>query len=90
MADGEIFGFPGPNGAGKTTTINMFKSLACPDAGTLALAGMLCARSPKTAHHPTGVIPGERHPYPALTGFENRCFGVAPYGMAKNKREQRD
>jgi len=37
---GSVFGFLGPNGAGKTTTLRLITSLARPDAGRGAIAGI--------------------------------------------------
>jgi ABC-2 type transport system ATP-binding protein len=85
----ELFGFLGPNGAGKTTTINMLTGLARPDAGSIQIGGLDCARNPKAAQHLIGVVPDESNLYPELTGFDNLCFCAALYGVRKNEREVR-
>ena len=86
---GELFGFLGPNGAGKTTTINMLTGLARPDAGTIRVGGIDCARDPKAAQHLIGVVPDDSNLYPELTGHENLCFCGALYGLRRAERESR-
>jgi len=89
VQQGELFGFLGPNGAGKTTTINMLTGLARPDAGSIRIAGIDCARDPKAAQHLMGIVPDESNLYPELTGFDNLTFCGALYGMRKRDREAR-
>jgi ABC-2 type transport system ATP-binding protein len=86
---GELFGLLGPNGAGKTTTINMLTGLARPDSGTIRIAGIDCAASPRAAQHLVGVVPDENNLYPELTGFENLCFCAALNGLGKAERRLR-
>ncbi|MFO7674716.1 MAG: ABC transporter ATP-binding protein [bacterium] len=78
---GELFGLLGPNGAGKTTTINLLTGLARPDAGGFSIAGIDCARRPRSAQHLIGVVPDESNLYPELTGFENLRFCASLYGI---------
>ncbi len=89
VRSGELFGFLGPNGAGKTTTINMLTGLARPDAGTIRIGGIDCAKNPRAAQHLVGVVPDESNLYPELTGFDNLCFCAALYGMGKAERQAR-
>ena len=89
VRSGELFGFLGPNGAGKTTTINMLTGLARPDAGTIHISGIDCTKNPRAAQHLIGVVPDESNLYPELTGFGNRCFCAALYGINKAERKSR-
>lgn len=89
VMDGELFGFLGPNGAGKTTTINMLTGLARPDAGTITVGGIDCAKKPKSAQHLIGVVPDESNLYPELSGYDNLCFCGGLYGMRLTERKAR-
>ena len=86
---GELFGLLGPNGAGKTTTINLLTGLARPDAGVFSIAGIDCARRPRSAQHLIGVVPDESNLYPELTGLDNLCFCASLYGIPGPEAEAR-
>ncbi|HDR06605.1 MAG TPA: ABC transporter ATP-binding protein, partial [Candidatus Coatesbacteria bacterium] len=70
-------------------TINMLTGLARPDAGTITVEGVDCAKNPRAVQHLFGVVGDSSNLYPELTGFDNLCFCAALFGVRKNEREAR-
>lgn len=57
---GEIVGYIGPNGAGKSTTIKMLSGVLVPDAGEIAVGGIVPYRERKKNARRIGVVFGQR------------------------------
>lgn len=78
---GEIFGLLGPNGAGKTTTLRCLCTLATPDAGAIALAGISVLDHPKLARQRLGYVAQEVAIDKVLTGRELLQLQAALYHL---------
>jgi ABC-2 type transport system ATP-binding protein len=87
---GEIFGFLGPNGAGKSTTIRMLTGISLPSAGTAKILGYDIVRNPVEAQALMGIVPDISNIYTALTAWQNLDFTGKLYGIARNKREEKN
>jgi ABC-2 type transport system ATP-binding protein len=68
---GSILGLLGPNGAGKTTAVRILTTLALPDAGRGAVAGIDVVRSPGEVRRHIGVAAQDATLDPLLTGRQN-------------------
>jgi ABC-2 type transport system ATP-binding protein len=68
---GTILGLLGPNGAGKTTAVRILTTLARPDAGRAAVAGIDVVRHPGEVRRYIGVVGQEATLDPLLTGTQN-------------------
>src|ERR1700760_4676542 len=79
---GSIFALVGPNGAGKSTTVKILTTLAVPDAGTAAVAGIDVIAAPAQARRVIGVVGQRSGADPAATGRENLILQGHLYGMA--------
>ena len=53
---GTVLGLLGPNGAGKTTAVRILTTLARPDAGRAAVAGIHVVRHPAQVRRHIGVV----------------------------------
>ncbi|MBD3204977.1 ATP-binding cassette domain-containing protein [Candidatus Bathyarchaeota archaeon] len=87
---GEIFGFLGPNGAGKSTTIRMLTGISLPSAGTAKILGYDIVRNPVEAQALMGIVPDISNIYTALTAWQNLDFTGKLYGIARDKREEKN
>ncbi len=67
---GEFYALLGPNGAGKTTTLRMIAGLLAPDSGTITVAGVDLATSPRDAKRVIAYVPDEPMLYDKLTPIE--------------------
>jgi ABC-2 type transport system ATP-binding protein len=68
---GTILGLLGPNGAGKTTCVRVLTTLARPDAGSAAVAGIDVLRHPGEVRRRIGVAAQDATLDPLLTGRQN-------------------
>ena len=68
---GTILGLLGPNGAGKTTAVRILTTLALPDAGRAAVAGVDVVRQPGEVRRHIGVAAQDATLDPLLTGRQN-------------------
>jgi ABC-2 type transport system ATP-binding protein len=68
---GTILGLLGPNGAGKTTAVRILTTLALPDAGRAAVAGIDVVKHPGQVRRYIGVVGQEATLDPLLSGRQN-------------------
>ncbi|HXY28293.1 MAG TPA: ATP-binding cassette domain-containing protein, partial [Acidimicrobiales bacterium] len=68
---GTILGLLGPNGAGKTTAVRILTTLALPDAGRGAVAGIDVVKHPGEVRRQIGVAAQDATLDPLLTGRQN-------------------
>jgi ABC-2 type transport system ATP-binding protein len=68
---GTILGLLGPNGAGKTTAVRILTTLALPDAGRAAVAGIDVVKHPRQVRRYIGVVGQEATLDPLLSGRQN-------------------
>jgi ABC-2 type transport system ATP-binding protein len=68
---GTILGLLGPNGAGKTTAVRILTTLARPDAGRGAVAGIDVVKHPREVRRYIGVAAQDATLDPLLTGRQN-------------------
>ena len=68
---GTILGLLGPNGAGKTTAVRILTTLARPDGGRAAVAGIDVASHPGEVRRHIGVAAQDATLDPLLTGRQN-------------------
>ena len=68
---GTILGLLGPNGAGKTTAVRILTTLALPDAGRGAVAGIDVVKHPGEVRRHIGVAAQDATLDPLLTGRQN-------------------
>ncbi len=68
---GTILGLLGPNGAGKTTAVRVLTTLARPDAGQAAVAGIDVLKHPAEVRRHIGVAAQDATLDPLLTGRQN-------------------
>src|SRR6516162_4472156 len=68
---GTILGLLGPNGAGKTTAVRILTTLARPDGGRAAVAGIDVVKHPGEVRRHIGVAAQDATLDPLLTGRQN-------------------
>ncbi len=68
---GRVLGLLGPNGAGKTTAVRVLTTLARPDGGRAAVAGVDVVRHPAEVRRHIGVAAQDATLDPLLTGRQN-------------------
>ena len=81
VARGEILGLLGPNGAGKTTTISMACGVVTPSRGSVKIAGISLAASPRTAKAHLGLVPQDLALFDELSADQNLRYFGALYGL---------
>ena len=81
VARGTVFGLLGPNGAGKSTTIKILTTLARPDSGTAAVAGLDVLKRPEQVRRVIGVVAQKSGSDPMATGRENLILQGHLFGM---------
>lgn len=86
---GEIFGLLGPNGAGKTTTLRCICTLAQPDAGEVAVAGISAIAQPRAARRKLGYVAQEVALDKVLTGREMLELQAALYHVPRSRIRER-
>ena len=80
---GTILGLLGPNGAGKTTAVRILATLALPDAGRAAVAGIDVVKHPGQVRRYIGVAAQEATLDPLLTGRQNLVIVGELSGMGR-------
>ena len=78
---GTIYALLGPNGAGKTTTMRILTTLARPDQGQAAVAGIDVLRDPGAVRSVIGAVSQQGGAVPLLTGQENLALQGRLYGL---------
>jgi ABC-2 type transport system ATP-binding protein len=68
---GTLLGLLGPNGAGKTTAVRILTTMALPDGGRAAVAGIDVVKHPGEVRHHIGVAAQDATLDPLLTGRQN-------------------
>jgi sodium transport system ATP-binding protein len=81
-ANGRITGLLGANGAGKTTTLRMLGGLFPPDAGHIAVDGIVVKDDAMKALARMGILGDAHGLYPRLTARENIAYFGRLQGMA--------
>jgi len=87
---GEIFGLLGANGAGKSTTFRMLCGLLPVTAGSVTVAGRDLRRAAAAARSRLGYMAQHFSLYGHLTVAENLHFFASAYGLAGERRAERN
>jgi ABC-type branched-subunit amino acid transport system ATPase component len=80
---GTILGLLGPNGAGTTTAVRILTTLALPDAGRAAVAGMDVVKHPGQVRRCIGVAAQDATLDSLLTGRQNLVIVGELSGMGR-------
>jgi ABC-2 type transport system ATP-binding protein len=80
---GTILGLLGPNGAGKTTAVRILTTLALPDAGRAAVAGIDVVKHPGQVRRYIGVAAQDATLDPLLNGRQNLVITGELSGMGR-------
>jgi daunorubicin resistance ABC transporter ATP-binding subunit len=80
---GTLLGLLGPNGAGKTTAVRVLTTLALPDSGRAAVAGIDVVRHPAQVRRRIGVAAQDATLDRLLTGRQNLVLVGELSGMAR-------
>jgi ABC-2 type transport system ATP-binding protein len=80
---GTLLGLLGPNGAGKTTAVRVLTTLALPDSGRAAVAGIDVVRHPARARRYIGVAAQDATLDRLLTGRQNLVLVGELSGMGR-------
>jgi ABC-2 type transport system ATP-binding protein len=86
---GETFGLLGPNGAGKTTTISILTTLALPNSGRAAIAGIDVVANSIGAKQRIAVVPQRNNLDRSLRVGEILTYHAAYHGVARAERVAR-
>ena len=86
---GAILGLLGPNGAGKTTSVRILTTLARPDGGRAAVAGIDVVKRPGEARRHIGVAAQDATLDLLLTGRENLAIVGELSGMGRAAAQAR-
>ncbi len=82
-APGTVLGLLGPNGAGKTTAVRVLTTLALPDSGRAAVAGIDVVRHPAEVRRRIGVAAQDATLDRLLTGRQNLVLVAELSGMSR-------
>jgi ABC-2 type transport system ATP-binding protein len=86
---GTLLGLLGPNGAGKTTAVRVLTTLALPDSGRAAVAGIDVVRHPAKVRRCIGVAAQDATLDRLLTGRQNLVLVGELSGMARQRARAR-
>jgi ABC-type multidrug transport system ATPase subunit len=86
---GTILGLLGPNGAGKTTAVRILTTLALPDAGRAAVAGIDVVKHPGQVRRYLGVAAQDATLDSLLTGRQNLVIVGELSGMRRAASQAR-
>jgi ABC-2 type transport system ATP-binding protein len=86
---GTLLGLLGPNGAGKTTAVRVLTTLALPDTGRAAVAGIDVARHPAQVRRYIGVAAQDATLDRLLTGRQNLVLVGELSGMGRQPARAR-
>ncbi|MGH8980536.1 MAG: ABC transporter ATP-binding protein, partial [Acidimicrobiales bacterium] len=89
VAPGTILGLLGPNGAGKTTAVRVLTTLAIPDSGRAAVAGVDVVRHPARVRQYIGVAAQDATLDRLLTGRQNLVLTGELSGLARQRARAR-
>ena len=89
VAPGTVFGLLGPNGAGKSTTVKILTTLARPDSGRAAVAGVDVLADPDRVRRLIGVVAQGSGVDVQATGRENLRLQGHIYGIRGRALEER-
>ncbi|MBV8033982.1 ATP-binding cassette domain-containing protein [Roseateles sp.] len=87
--NGRITGLLGANGAGKTTTLRMLGGLFPPDAGHIAVDGLVVTDAPLKALARMGILGDAHGLYPRLSARENIVYYGRLQGMTPDAANAR-
>jgi ABC-2 type transport system ATP-binding protein len=83
VPEGTLLGLLGPNGAGKTTAVRVLTTLAIPDGGRAAVAGIDVVRHPAQVRRYIGVAAQDATLDRLLTGRQNLVLVGELSGMGR-------
>ena len=86
---GTLLGLLGPNGAGKTTAVRVLTTLALPDSGRAAVAGIDVVRHPALVRRRIGVAAQDATLDRLLTGRQNLVLVGELSGMSRQAARAR-
>jgi ABC-2 type transport system ATP-binding protein len=86
---GTLLGLLGPNGAGKTTAVRVLTTLALPDGGRAAVAGIDVVRHPAGVRRRIGVAAQDATLDRLLTGRQNLVLVGELSGMGRRQARAR-
>jgi ABC-2 type transport system ATP-binding protein len=86
---GTLLGLLGPNGAGKTTAVRILTTLALPDSGRAAVAGIDVVRHPALVRRRIGVAAQDATLDRLLTGRQNLVLVGELSGMGRQPARAR-
>jgi ABC-2 type transport system ATP-binding protein len=86
---GTLLGLLGPNGAGKTTAVRVLTTLALPDSGRAAVAGIDVVRHPAQVRRRIGVAAQDATLDRLLTGRQNLVLVGDLSGMGRQLARER-
>jgi ABC-2 type transport system ATP-binding protein len=86
---GTLLGLLGPNGAGKTTAVRVLTTLALPDSGRAAVAGIDVVRHPARVRRHIGVAAQDATLDRLLTGRQNLVLVGELSGMGRQRARAR-
>jgi ABC-2 type transport system ATP-binding protein len=80
---GSVYALLGPNGAGKSTTVRILATLARPDSGRAAVAGIDVAKDPEGVRRVIGLVSQKASSDPMATARENLVLAGRIQGMPR-------
>jgi ABC-2 type transport system ATP-binding protein len=86
---GRVYALLGPNGAGKSTTMRILTTLARPDSGRAAVAGIDVLRQPGRVRAVIGAVSQHGGTVSLLTGQENLTLQGRLYGLRGTQLRRR-
>ncbi len=89
VAPGTVLGLLGPNGAGKTTAVRVLTTLALPDSGRAAVAGIDVVRHPAEVRRRIGVAAQDATLDRLLTGRQNLVLVAELSGISGRRAKAR-